>query len=89
MIFFCNLKLNFMNTIEKLENLMNEVNNLLENKSLESIRKVNKTIKEIDKIITEELSEDNITYSQLLEIEDKVFDTLGKVRELLKNAREN
>lgn len=78
-----------MNTIEKLENLMNEVNNLLENKSLESIRKVNKTIKEIDKIITEELSEDNITYSQLLEIEDKVFDTLGKVRELLKNAREN
>ena len=78
-----------MNTIEKLENLMNEVNNLLENKSLESIRKVNKTIKEIEKIITEELSEDNITYSQLLEIEDKVFDTLGKVRELLKNAREN
>ena len=78
-----------MNTIEKLENLMNEVNNLLENKSLESIRKVNKTIKEIDKIITEELSEDNITYSQLLEIEDKVFDTLGIVRELLKNAREN
>lgn len=78
-----------MNTIEKLEELMNEVNDLLENKSLESIRKVNKTIKEIDKIITEELSEDNITYSQLLEIEDKVFDTLGKVRELLKNARED
>lgn len=78
-----------MNTIEKLEKLMNEVNDLLENKSLESIRKVNKTIKEIDKIITEELSEDNITYSQLLEIEDKVFDTLGKVRELLKNARED
>lgn len=78
-----------MNTIEKLENLMNEVNDLLENKSLESIRKVNKTIKEIDKIITEELSEDNITYSQLLEIEDKVFNTLEKVRELLKNARED
>ena len=78
-----------MNTIEKLENLMNEVNDLLENKSLESIRKINKTIKEIDKIITEELSEDNIIYSQLLEIEDNVFNTLEKVRELLKNAREN
>ena len=78
-----------MNTIEKLEELMNEVNDLLENKSLESIRRVNKTIKEIDKIITEELSKDNITYSQLLEIEDKVFDTLEKVRELLKNARED
>lgn len=78
-----------MNAIEKLEGLINEVNDLLENKSLESIRKVNKTIKEIDKIITEELSEDNITYSQLLEIEDKVFNTLEKVRELLKNAREN
>jgi hypothetical protein len=78
-----------MNTIEKLEELISEVNDLLENKSLESIRKVNKTIKEIDKIITEELSEDNITYSQLLEIEDKVFNTLEKVRELLKNARED
>ena len=78
-----------MNVIEKLEELMSEVNDLLENKSLESIRKVNKTIKEIDKIITEELSEDNITYSQLLEIEDKVFETLEKVRELLKNARED
>jgi hypothetical protein len=78
-----------MNVIEKLEELMSEVNDLLENKSLESIRKVNKTIKEIDKIITEELSEDNITYSQLLEIEDKVFNTLEKVRELLKNARED
>ena len=78
-----------MNTIEKLENLMNEVNDLLENKSLESFEKVNKIIKEIDRIITEDLSENNITYSQLLEIEDKVFDTLGKVRELLKNARES
>ena len=78
-----------MNTIEKLENLMNEVNDLLENKSLESIKKINKTIKEIDKIITEELSEDNITYNQLLEIEDKVFNMLEKVRELLKNARED
>jgi hypothetical protein len=78
-----------MNTIEKLENLISEVNDLLENKSLESIRKVNETIKEIDKIITEELSEDNITYSQLLEIEDKVFNTLEKVRELLKNARKD
>lgn len=78
-----------MNAIEKIEELISEVNGLLENKSLESIRKVNKTIKEIDKIITEELSEDNITYSQLLEIEDKVFNTLEKVRELLKNARKN
>jgi hypothetical protein len=78
-----------MNAIEKIEELISEVNGLLENKSLESIRKVNKTIKEIDKIITEELSEDNITYSQLLEIEDKVFDMLRKVRELLKNARED
>ena len=78
-----------MNTIEKLENLMNEVNDLLENKSLESFEKVNKIIKEIDRIITEDLSENNITYSQLLEIEDKMFDTLGKVRELLKNARED
>jgi hypothetical protein len=78
-----------MNVMEKLEELMSEVNDLLKNKSLESIRKVNKTIKEIDKIITEELSEDNITYSQLLEIEDKVFNTLEKVRELLKNARED
>lgn len=78
-----------MNAIEKIEELMNEVNDLLENKSLESIRKVNKTIKEIDKIITEELSENNITYSQLLEIEDKVFNMLEKVRELLKNARED
>ena len=75
-----------MNVIEKLEELMSELNDLLENKSLESIRKVNKTIKEIDKIITEELSEDNITYSQLLEIEDKVFNTLEKVRELLKKC---
>ena len=78
-----------MNAIEKIEELISEVNGLLENKSLESIRKVNKTIKEIEKIITEELSEDNITYSQLLEIEDKVFNTLEKVRELLKNARED
>jgi len=78
-----------MNAIEKIKELISEVNDLLENKSLESIRKVNKTIKEIDKIITEELSEDNITYSQLLEIEDKVFNTLEKVRELLKNARED
>ena len=78
-----------MNAIEKLEELISEVNDLLKNKSLESIRKVNETIKEIDKIITEELSEDNITYSQLLEIEDKVFNTLEKVRELLKNARED
>jgi hypothetical protein len=78
-----------MNVMEKLEELMSEVNDLLKNKSLESIRKVNKTIKEIDKIITEELSEDNITYSQLLEIEDMVFNTLEKVRELLKNARED
>ena len=78
-----------MNAIEKIEELISEVNGLLENKSLESIRKVNKTIKEIDKIITEELSEDNITYNQLLEIEDKVFNTLEKVRKLLKNARED
>ena len=78
-----------MNAIEKLEELISEVNDLLENKSLESIRKINKTIKEIDKIITEELSEDNITYNQLLEIKDKVFNTLKKVRELLKNARED
>ena len=78
-----------MNAIEKIEELMNEVNDLLENKSLESFEKVNKIIKEIDRIITEDLSENNITYSQLLEIEDKVFNTLGKVRELLKNARES
>ena len=78
-----------MKTNEKLEELISEVNDLLENKSLESIRKINKTIKEIDKIITEELSEDNITYNQLLEIKDKVFNTLKKVRELLKNARED
>ena len=78
-----------MNTIEKLDELMNELEDLLENKSLESVEKINKIIKEMDKIIAEDLSENNITYSQLLEIEDKMFDTLGKVRELLKNARED
>lgn len=78
-----------MNAIEKIEELISEVNGLLENKSLETFERINKIIKEVDKIITEDLSENNITYSQLLEIEDKVFDTLGKVRELLKNARED
>lgn len=78
-----------MNTIEKLDELMNELEDLLENKSLESVEKINKIIKEMDKIIAEDLSENNITYSQLLEIEDKMFDALEKVRELLKNAREN
>ena len=78
-----------MNTIKKLDELMNELEDLLENKSLESVEKINKIIKEMDKIIAEDLSENKITYSQLLEIEDKVFNTLEKVRELLKNAREN